>query len=113
MSGTSLPPHLRAYLSTPALAEVWAAARLRLERNGLQLAGTLAFDLDAVAAERLSGLLGRSSEGPGFCNAFVQLNGSSRPMQCADHSETMNRCAGRLHEAFGSYMWSWRTKLRA
>jgi hypothetical protein len=49
---------------------------------------------------------------PGFWSAFTQLNGS-RSAHLADHSETMNRCAGRLHDAFGSNMWSWRTKLRA
>ena len=27
-------------------------------------------------------------------------------VQCADHSETMNRWAGKLHDAFGSNMWS-------
>ena len=55
----------------------------------------------------------RNFGGPGFCSALLQLNGSSRFVQCADHSETMNRCAGRLHDAFGSNMWSWSTKLRA
>jgi hypothetical protein len=49
----------------------------------------------------------------GFCSALTQLIGSPRRAQRADHSETMKRCAGRLHDAFGSYMWSCRTKLRA
>ena len=62
MSGESLPPQLRGYLSAPALAQVWEATRTRLERNGLQVAGTLTFDLDEVAADRLSGLLGRPLE---------------------------------------------------
>jgi len=33
--------------------------------------------------------------------------------QRADQAETMNRCAGRLHDSFGSNMWSWSTKFRA
>ncbi|OLE28242.1 MAG: TIGR02679 family protein [Catenulispora sp. 13_1_20CM_3_70_7] len=79
MSATSLPPQLRAYLSTPALAQVWAAARTRLERNGLQLTGALTLDLDDVAAERLSGLLGRPVEpGTGRRVKLAELDSALR-----------------------------------
>ena len=44
------------------------------------------------------------------CSAFTQLDGLSFWVQNADHSETRNRWDGRLQEAFGSNMWSWRTK---
>jgi hypothetical protein len=43
----------------------------------------------------------------------VQLIGSSSTVHFADHSETMNRWAGRLQDAFGSNMWSSRTKFFA
>src|SRR6266511_760753 len=62
MTGTPIPTRLRAYLSAPGLAQVWAAARSRLERNGLHPTGTLTLDLDDAAADRLSGLLGRPLE---------------------------------------------------
>ena len=42
--------------------------------------------------------------------ALVHENGFVGSVQNADHSETWNRCSGRLHDAFGSYMWSWSTK---
>src|SRR5207248_1641251 len=79
MSGKSLPPQLRGYLSPPPLAQVWAAARTRLERNGLQVAGTLTLDLDEVAAERLSGLLGRPVEaGTGRRVKLAELDSALR-----------------------------------
>jgi uncharacterized protein (TIGR02679 family) len=79
MSQRSLSPQLRAYLSTPALAQMWPAARTRLERNGLLVAGTLTLDLDDVAAERLSGLLGRPVE-PGSARRvkLTELDGALR-----------------------------------
>ena len=49
----------------------------------------------------------------GAWSAFTQLIATPRLLQLADHPETRKRCAGRLHELFGSNMWSWRTKLRA
>ena len=55
----ALPPSLRAYLSEPSLEPVWAAARARLERNGLQPTGTITAVVDDLAAEQLSGLMGR------------------------------------------------------
>ena len=57
-------------------------------------------------AEARRGL--KSGVRPGRCSSFLQLNGFVL-VHFADHSETMNRCAGRLHDAFGSNMWSWRT----
>jgi hypothetical protein len=55
----TLPPELREYLATPHLAPVWKAVRARLERNSLRPTGTVTVDLDEIAADRLSGLLGR------------------------------------------------------
>ncbi len=55
-----LPARTRAYLSVPELAEVWHTARVRLERNGLRVSGVLTLTLDDAAADRLSGLLGRT-----------------------------------------------------
>jgi uncharacterized protein (TIGR02679 family) len=79
MSGASVPPQLRGYLSAPALAQVWAAARTRLERNGLLVAGTLTLDIDDVAAERLSGLLGRPLEpGTGRRVKLAELDSALR-----------------------------------
>lgn len=40
----------------------------------------------------------------------AQLIGLSARLQIADQAETMNRCAGRLHKALGSNMWSLRTQ---
>jgi hypothetical protein len=60
-----------------------------------------------------SGLPCWSGTGEGFWSAFVQLIGSFLIVQRADHSETMKRWAGRLQDAFGSNMWSWRTKFLA
>ncbi|BCY13423.1 TIGR02679 family protein [Actinoplanes sp. L3-i22] len=56
---TGLPPSLRAYLSIASLDPVWTAARARLERNGRQPTGTITAVVDDVAADHLSGLLGR------------------------------------------------------
>ena len=82
MTATPLPPHLRAYLSTPALAPVWAAARTRLERNGLHTTGELTVDLDDTAADRLSGLLGRPLE-----------PGTGRRVKLADLDAALRRSA--------------------
>ena len=46
-------------------------------------------------------------------SAFEQLEGSPARVQIADHSETRNRCWGRLQDALGSNMRSCRTKSRA
>jgi hypothetical protein len=37
---------------------------------------------------------------------LTQLIGSPRREHFADHSETANRCSGRLHEVLGWNMWS-------
>ena len=50
---------------------------------------------------------------PGACSAFWQLDGLSCCVQSADHSDTWKRCSGRLHDAFGSNMWSSSTKSSA
>jgi uncharacterized protein (TIGR02679 family) len=79
MSGASLPQQLRAYLSTPALAQVWAGARTRLERNGLVASGTVTLNFDDTAAERLSGLLGRPVEpGTGRRVKLAELDSALR-----------------------------------
>jgi len=82
MTGTPLPAELRAYLSTPALTPVWAAARTRLERNGLQATGELTLDLDDTAADRLSGLLGRPLQ-----------SGTGRRVKLADLDAALRRSA--------------------
>lgn len=56
----SLPAQLRDYLLDDSLTELWTAIRRRLERNGLLSAGTIGVELDERAADRLSGLLGRT-----------------------------------------------------
>ncbi len=74
-----LPARLRAYLSSPDLAAVWNAARIRLERNGLVVTGTLTLDIDDTAADRLSGLLGRSlPPGPGRRLKLTELDAALR-----------------------------------
>ncbi|MCW6003500.1 TIGR02679 family protein [Micromonospora sp. CPCC 205371] len=64
-ANSPLPPQLRTYLTVPSLNELWAAVRARLERNGRQITGVVAVDLDEIGADHLSGLLGRTVE-PGL-----------------------------------------------
>jgi hypothetical protein len=49
----------------------------------------------------------------GVCNAFPHENALNGSVHLADHSETWNKCWGRLQEEFGSNMWSWSTKFLA
>lgn len=56
----TLPAPLLEYLSAPSLFGVWATLRNRLERTGHAISGTVRVELDADAADRLSGLLGRT-----------------------------------------------------
>ena len=72
-------------------------------------AGTIGTPFKFIGLDNYSSVLGES----GFWSALTQLSGSPLREQRADHSETMNRCAGWLDEEFGSNMWSWRTKSRA
>ncbi|GGL40803.1 TIGR02679 family protein [Nocardia jinanensis] len=55
----TLPAPLLEYLSAPSLLDVWMTLRNRLERTGHAISGTVRVDLNADAADRLSGLLGR------------------------------------------------------
>jgi uncharacterized protein (TIGR02679 family) len=57
---SKLPDGLREYLATPALQPVWADIRVRLERRGQQLTGSVPIPLDDERADRLGGLLGRN-----------------------------------------------------
>ncbi|MEJ3750580.1 TIGR02679 family protein [Actinomycetes bacterium KLBMP 9797] len=57
-----LPAKLRTYLAVPSLSGLWTAVRARLERNGRQITGAVAVDLDEIGADHLSGLLGRTVE---------------------------------------------------
>jgi hypothetical protein len=57
---SEVPQGLREYLSAPALQPVWAALRVRLERRGHQLIGSVPIPLDDERADRLGGLLGRN-----------------------------------------------------
>jgi uncharacterized protein (TIGR02679 family) len=74
-----MPARLRSYLSAPELHGLWSAARNRLERNGLQISGALNLDLDDAAADRLSGLLGRSlPAGPNRTVRLTELDAALR-----------------------------------
>ncbi|MTD15144.1 TIGR02679 family protein [Nakamurella sp. YIM 132087] len=53
----TLPSSLREHLL--GIAPLWVRLRERLERNGLAIAGYVVVPLDAAAADRLSGVLGR------------------------------------------------------
>jgi uncharacterized protein (TIGR02679 family) len=78
-SQPALPAQLHAYLSAPALAPLWTATRIRLERNGLQVTGAVTIDVDQVAADHLSGLLGhRVQSGPGRRFRLVELDAALR-----------------------------------
>ncbi|MFI7498533.1 TIGR02679 family protein [Streptomyces sp. NPDC049687] len=58
-------PEALAFLTRPGLTRLWTAARTRLERNGLQPAGTIRLEhLDAQEREALSLLLARPVTGP-------------------------------------------------
>ncbi len=56
---TVIPPPLRDYLLAPSLQPLWAALRMRLQRNGLAVRGLVTVPLDDDGADRLSGLIGR------------------------------------------------------
>ena len=55
-----LPYELRDYLLAPSLQPLWSALRMRLQRNGHAVGGSVAVQLDDDGADRLSGLLGRA-----------------------------------------------------
>ena len=56
---SEIPPGLRDYLLAPSLKPLWSALRDRLERNGHVVRGSVAVQLDDVAADRLAGVLSR------------------------------------------------------
>jgi uncharacterized protein (TIGR02679 family) len=56
---STIPPSLRDYLLAPSLKPLWSVLRDRLERNGHAVRGSVAVQLDDVAADRLAGLLSR------------------------------------------------------
>ena len=60
LASAALPDGIRDYLSDRALEPVWNAARDRLERNNLDVRGTLTLTVDDMTADRLSGLLGHT-----------------------------------------------------
>lgn len=64
MTVPALPPATRDYLLHPDLAALWDAVRGRLERNGIQVTGTVTVTLDEQGADYLSGLLGRRVTSP-------------------------------------------------
>lgn len=66
----TLPPPLHEYLASSTLVPVWQRIRDRLERNGHAVTGSIRLDLDLDAAERLSGLLGKSIQ-PGGRNILL------------------------------------------
>jgi hypothetical protein len=55
----------------------------------------------------------KSGGSAGWFDSLTQLVGSPLREQVADHSLTVNKCEGRLHERIGSNRWSCRTNLRA
>ncbi|WP_405961433.1 TIGR02679 family protein [Streptomyces sp. NBC_00024] len=62
---TSLAPEAMAFLSRPGLSRLWAAARMRLERGGLQPTGTIRLqNPDPQEREALSLLLAKPVSGP-------------------------------------------------
>ena len=102
---TLLPGQDGAALPARAVVGTWVAEGAVLRKAyGRGVGADLAGEIPALRAGFESGF--------GFWSAFVQLEGSSL-LQLADHPETMNRCSGRLHEAFGSNMRSCRTKFCA
>lgn len=64
MTDPALPPATRDYLLHPDLAPLWDAVRGRLERNGIQVTGTVTVTLEEQGADHLSGLLGRRVTNP-------------------------------------------------
>lgn len=64
MTGPALPPATRDYLLHPDMAPLWDAVRGRLERNGIQVTGTVTVTLDEQGVDHLSGLLGRRVTSP-------------------------------------------------
>ncbi len=64
MTDPALPSATRDYLLHPDLAPLWEAVRGRLERNGIQVTGTVTVTLDEQGVDHLSGLLGRRVTSP-------------------------------------------------
>ncbi|WP_440219890.1 TIGR02679 family protein [Dietzia sp. MNB45] len=64
MTDQALPPATRDYLLHPGLAPLWDVVRGRLERNGIQVTGTVTVPLDEHGADHLGGLLGRRVTSP-------------------------------------------------
>lgn len=69
MTANSLPLATREYLTHGSLQPLWAALRIRLEGNGIQVTGALTLALNEPGSDRLAGLLGRRVTRP----AKVQL----------------------------------------
>jgi uncharacterized protein (TIGR02679 family) len=57
---SALEPGLREYLLAPSLQPMWSALRMRLQRSGHAVRGSVAVQLDDDGADRLGGLLGRA-----------------------------------------------------
>ncbi|MFI5530981.1 TIGR02679 family protein [Kitasatospora sp. NPDC051853] len=69
------PPEAIAWLAQPELAELWTVVRARLERNGLQISGSIGLTgLDAPSREALSLLLGRRIGSPDTAVRLADLD---------------------------------------
>ncbi|MAO81305.1 MAG: TIGR02679 family protein [Nocardioides sp.] len=64
MTDHALPPATREYLLHLDLMPLWDAVGGRLERNGIQVTGTVSVTLNEQGVDRLSGLLGRRVTSP-------------------------------------------------
>ncbi|MBD9703207.1 TIGR02679 family protein [Streptomyces sp. ID01-12c] len=75
----SLAPEALAFLSRPGLSRLWAAARTRLERGGLNPTGTIRLQLvDPQEREALSLLLAKPLVGPSATVSLAELDARLR-----------------------------------
>lgn len=130
----TLPPALHEYLSDPTLEPVWRRLRDRLERTGHAVSGRVRVELDPVAAERLSGLLGRpvvpgarqlaladvddalirSDAGRGLVSVLAELTGGplrDRPSEKRARADEVSQLFARVDEIMATtglvrYPWA-------
>lgn len=93
-----LPDQMRTYLTHPSLLPLWAAARKRLESNGVRVAGALRADLDQAGTDQLAGLLGRRVR-PGATIKLDDLDTALRASAAgAGLVSVLNALGGPLHD---------------
>jgi uncharacterized protein (TIGR02679 family) len=127
-----LPDGMRSYLTHPSLLPLWAAARKRLESNGVKATGALRADLDEAGTDQLAGLLGRrvrpgatlkladldtalrsSAAGVGLVSVLTELGGplhdrrAHRSEATAARAATVERLEAALADAgLGGASWA-------